>query len=236
MWATFSPAVEQVIYGLTGLTFKESAQVVADTGGPIMSAAIAPSLPHCSVQDSPPAGERIHSCRRRPVPQDTAILRLVASLLKDMGPSLDRQQRVQLARDLLSPGGKGRRQPPEMSVAKLCRLHLRHARTYYQKTNGGRTSEVDPIRYALQPLRRLFGRKRVSEFGPLRLKQVREEMVAAGWHRKTVNEQVGRIKRMFKWGGSDELIPADVYHALQAVDGLRMGRTTAPESSRSLSR
>lgn len=56
-------------------------------------------------------------------------------------------------------------------------------------------------------------------------------MIAIGWSRKTVNKQGGRIKRMFKWGVSQELIPAFVYQALSTVNGLRRGRTEARETS-----
>ncbi len=35
---------------------------------------------------------------------------------------------------------------------------------------------------------------------------------------------------MFKWGVSQELVPASIYHALQAVDGLRKGRSPAKET------
>ena len=34
---------------------------------------------------------------------------------------------------------------------------------------------------------------------------------------------------MFRWGVENELIPSSVHHGLQAVVGLRRGRTTAPE-------
>ena len=54
-------------------------------------------------------------------------------------------------------------------------------------------------------------------------------MVERGWCRKTVNNQVGRVKRMVKWAVENELLPADRYHALQAVAGLKLGRTTAPD-------
>ena len=37
------------------------------------------------------------------------------------------------------------------------------------------------------------------------------------------------VTRCFKWGASEELIPASVYHGLTAVEGLRKGRTAARE-------
>ena len=35
---------------------------------------------------------------------------------------------------------------------------------------------------------------------------------------------------MFKWGVTEELVPSSVYESLRTVEGLRKGRTTAPET------
>jgi integrase len=48
--------------------------------------------------------------------------------------------------------------------------------------------------------------------------------------RNVVNHRTSRIKRMFKWAVSEELLPGNVFHALQAVSGLRYGRTEARET------
>jgi hypothetical protein len=45
-------------------------------------------------------------------------------------------------------------------------------------------------------------------------------MVEKGWCRRDVNNEVGRIKRMFKWAVENELVPAERLHGLQAVPGL----------------
>ena len=61
------------------------------------------------------------------------------------------------------------------------------------------------------------------------LKSVRNHMVDAGLARTSINQHVGRIRRMFKWLGSEQLIPASLADALRLVDGLRVGRTSARE-------
>lgn len=157
---------------------------------------------------------------------------LLSRLLTVAVPALDMTARKQLAKGLLAVPRRGRRrrQRREMSIAKLCKLYCEHADNYYRRSDGCRTQESNTVRHALKPLRQMFGRKPVSSIGPLRLKEVRDAMVALGWYRKTVNSQIGRIKRMYKWGVANELVPSNVYHALEAVDGLRVGRTTAPES------
>ena len=93
----------------------------------------------------------------------------------------------------------------KVGVAQLCMAYVEHARTYCVK-NGRETSEVAAIQGSLRPFVKLHGRCRVSEFGPIRLKQVRDAMIDAGIVRKSVNRRIGRIKRMFKWGVENELI------------------------------
>ena len=55
-------------------------------------------------------------------------------------------------------------------------------------------------------------------------------MIERGMCRSNINKQIGRIKRVFKWAASEELVPGHVYHALQSLAGLRRGRTEARES------
>ncbi len=114
-------------------------------------------------------------------------------------------------------------------VVELIAGYLNFAKSYYRK-NGRLTSEYAAILHAVLPLKQLYGRKRVNEFGPIALQTVMARMVANGWARTTVNRQTGRIKRMFKWGVSQEIIPASIYHALSTVSGLRKGRTEARET------
>jgi integrase len=53
---------------------------------------------------------------------------------------------------------------------------------------------------------------------------------ARGWARKHINTAIGCIKRVFKWAVAEELVPAAVFQGLQAVEGLRKGRTEARET------
>lgn len=116
-----------------------------------------------------------------------------------------------------------------MTVDALIRLFWAHAEVYYRLVDGTQSSELDAFRQAARPLARLFGPTPADALGPRRLIAVRAEMIALGWCRATVNQQVGRIKRMFKWAVENELVAPGMFHGLQAVSGLRLGRTTAPE-------
>ena len=106
---------------------------------------------------------------------------------------------------------------------------MQFAATYYVK-NGSPTTEIDIIKSALRPLRSLYGTTPSDEFGPLRVKAVREEMIRSDLCRNEINKRVGRIKRCFKWGVENEIVAPSIHHALQAVAGLRRGRCGVRES------
>jgi len=55
-------------------------------------------------------------------------------------------------------------------------------------------------------------------------------MIAAGWRRKSINQQINRIRRAFRWGVSQELVQPDVLASLESVSGLRAGRSAVVES------
>lgn len=113
-------------------------------------------------------------------------------------------------------------------VKELLLRYWQFAAGYYVK-HGNTTSELACIRAALRPVRRLYGNLPATEFGPLALKAVREEMVRGGLCRSTINSNISRIRRMFAWGVEQELIPASILMALRAVSGLRAGRSGARE-------
>jgi integrase len=76
----------------------------------------------------------------------------------------------------------------------------------------------------------LYGRTPARDFGPLALQAVRQKMIEAKWCRTYINAQTSRLRIVFKWAVSNELIPPSVYHGLITVTGLKLGRTDARES------
>jgi integrase len=135
------------------------------------------------------------------------------------------QQGRQLGSRLTADG----RAEGELYITQLIVAYLKFAQGYYRK-HERLTSEYTDLIHALRPVKRLYGRQPVAEFGPLALQNVMQAFVDAGWARSTVNRQTGRVKRMFRWGVSRELLPACISDALDKVDGLRKGRTTARET------
>jgi hypothetical protein len=112
----------------------------------------------------------------------------------------------------------------DSTITELIALYWRFAERYYVK-NGQPTKKLAAIRDTVKPLKRLYGQQLVRDFGPLKLKTIRQAMIDAHPCRGTVNDRIGRIKRMFKWATENELVPPDVFHGLQAVSGLRRGRS-----------
>ncbi|NQT14424.1 MAG: site-specific integrase [Planctomycetes bacterium] len=116
-----------------------------------------------------------------------------------------------------------------VTVNDLILSYWRYVQTYYVK-HGRPTDEQAGIRSALRYVRRLYGHTPACEFRPLNLKAVRQAMIEADLSRGVVNQYVNRVRRMFKWGVENELVPVDVYQALMTVSGLRKDRSKARET------
>jgi integrase len=123
------------------------------------------------------------------------------------------------------PGGTS-----DITIVELVSRYRTHAERHYQKPDGTLTSTVDGIREAMRTLRVMYGTLPGREFGPLKLKAVRERLISDGLSRSTVNKRIMIIKAAFKWFASEELIPAAVAVALTTVKGLERGRSGAKES------
>lgn len=121
-------------------------------------------------------------------------------------------------------------EPDRITVAEVILAFHEHATRYYVDPDGNPTKELLVIRYALRPMRELYGTTPASEFGPLKLKAVRQRMIDTGLSRALINRRVGCIKRMVKWAASEELIPSRVAEAIRTVAGLERGRTDAREA------
>lgn len=117
----------------------------------------------------------------------------------------------------------------DLTIAELVNAHRKWAEARYVK-NGEPTSEVQSIRTALRPVVRLYGQCRVQEFGPLKLKACRTWFVQWGYTRGRINTLLTRIKGVFRWGVSNELLSGTIVHNLECVPGLRTGEEGVKES------
>lgn len=121
--------------------------------------------------------------------------------------------------------------PPhdEIAVVEIVALYLAHAEVHYRKPSGEPGVEFGNIKRACRQLKKLYGSTAAVDFSPRDLKTLQSVWVKTGIARSTVNRYVSIVKRLVKWAASEGHIPADTYLALTTVEGLRKGRTAAPD-------
>jgi integrase len=119
--------------------------------------------------------------------------------------------------------------PSSLSINELILRYWEFAQRYYVN-EGCPTKELTCMKEALRHLRAPYGSLPACDFGPLKLKTVRQQMIDADLARGVINNRINRIKRLIKWGVSEELIPPSVYEGIRAVAGLRFGRSDAKET------
>ena len=117
-----------------------------------------------------------------------------------------------------------------VSVNELMLAFLDHAEQHYRRADGSPTHEIDEYTLIIRYVRELYGDTAAAEFGPLTLKAVRQKFIDVGWCRSLVNQRIGRVRRMFKWAASEELVSVAVHQALATVQGLQRGRSGVRES------
>lgn len=123
---------------------------------------------------------------------------------------------------------KSLRELEGMPVVQVIERYRAFAMSYYAK-DGEPTKEFENLKYALKPLRELYGSTPCRDFGPKNLKAMQQHFVVARICRTQINKRIDKIKRMFKWAVSEELVPPSVLEGLRSVNGLRFGRTDAVE-------
>lgn len=131
--------------------------------------------------------------------------------------------------------------PTEPRVLSVNELLLQYAAKELPRFSEG---EQHPMRCVIRILRELFGETPAAEFGPLRLRVVRDAMIAGDpnatnaegkpkprkpWSRGVVNKQIKRVRAIFRWGVSFELVPQTVADALASVRSIVAGETSAEE-------
>jgi len=126
---------------------------------------------------------------------------------------------------------------PDSTITDLCQRFLDHALLYYQPRPGRPATEYEHFRIIAKVLLFYCPDLEIGDFGPRALKEVRQLMITGRWTcpprpwaRTTINRQIGRLKRMLRWGVAEELVPPTVLQACEAVAPLRKGRSEAGES------
>jgi len=114
---------------------------------------------------------------------------------------------------------------PDLTVNEMLVTFWDHVEKHYRVPHGTPSGEQDNFKYALRPLREMYGHTAAVQFGPLALKVIRQRFVESGLCRREVDRRVQKIRRAFKGAVSEELVPPSVFHGLQSVGGLKRGGT-----------
>lgn len=148
------------------------------------------------------------------------------------GTKISKHQYDLLIAEWLANGRTIPRQPSaadSFTIVELSDKYWQRCKQYYIK-NGQPTGEQAGVKAALKYLNEIYAMTLVRDFGPLGLETVRDAMIRAGNSRSYINQNIGRIKRMFRWGVSKQLVDVTVYQALKTLEGLKKGRTNAKET------
>lgn len=116
-----------------------------------------------------------------------------------------------------------------MLVIELIERYRAYAKGYYA-IEGRPTKEFASIDETLRSLDQLFGDEPAAEFGPRKLRELQAWLIAKGFARGVINQKIGRVKRMFRWAVAEELLEGRQLESLNAVEGLRYGRSAAKET------
>lgn len=103
-----------------------------------------------------------------------------------------------------------------ITVAELAARYLQMMKARYPNPRGN-TCEYRESLYAFRVALDLYGSLPATEFGPKAFKAVRQAMRDRGLRVTVTNHRMARIRRAFKWGTEEELLPPATWHALQAV-------------------
>jgi integrase len=116
--------------------------------------------------------------------------------------------------------------PATMTISTLVDAYQRHAEQYH----GAEHSETYAIKRLVKMLVKHFGGTLANDFGPSKLRLIREQLDDGKRTRHGVNRDAHRIKRIFKWAASEELVAVAVHQTLQTLAPLKRGKCKAPES------
>lgn len=157
-------------------------------------------------------GQRIHLGS----PDDPGTLARYHSVLAGYYERCAKQNLPAPAATLLTGG--------ECTVAEICAEFLKYAKEYYSNS----PAEVYRAKLVIQSLMSHAMMPAVA-FGPNAFREYQQGLIP-GHARKTVNDYMGTVRRMFRWAASREMIPVTVYQALETVEPLRRGRSDARDA------
>jgi integrase len=116
-----------------------------------------------------------------------------------------------------------------MTLETVIDLFLRHAETYYRRADGSQTREAVNCELALRSLRGTYGRRPVDDLSYADVLAARDELVAAGLNRTTINQRVGIWRRCIAWALENRHCSVATKSDVWALANMKKGRCASPE-------
>lgn len=181
-------------------------------------------------------------------------------LLGQYGTKASREAYNRLVGEWLAAGRQLAVPNADITIVELIERFKKHAEAFYVlpvKDPDGTpalnadgspktvpSGEWENYRIVLQQLRLAYGRTPAKDFGPLAFKALRNRVLVEhecigpdrkprkvpGWARSYTNRQMGRLRHVFRWAASEEILPQSIHQSLSTVDGLRAGKSRARET------
>lgn len=117
----------------------------------------------------------------------------------------------------------------DSTLTELAAAFLDYAADFYRRPDGSQTTEVQEFRRTFILLDQVAGQLPCDDLRPRHFKQLRQLMIEAGLSLGVINQRMGRIRRLMRWGVAEEVVSPSVADALAEVRDLPSGRGLAPE-------
>ena len=147
--------------------------------------------------------------------------------LGDWGSTEARQAYADLRREIIDRGNITTL--TETTVREVMESYLEWAESYYRHPDGSPTGEITNCRNAWRHMGLCLDESAI-DFGPRKLKAVRDQLIEQDLARSTVNKYTVRIVAGFRVAVENEMVPPSVHQALAAVKPLARGRSAAREA------
>lgn len=106
---------------------------------------------------------------------------------------------------------------------------MEHAETYYRHADGSPTREAVNCEIALRLIRAKFGTRPIDDITYQGILDARDELIAGGLNRGTINQRVGIWRRFFAWALEARLCLPQTKSEVLAVGNLKRGRSEATD-------
>ena len=117
-----------------------------------------------------------------------------------------------------------------LTVAELINKYRFHCEKHYRNADGTPTGSIETIKAIMKRLRERYGDYAADEFKPLAFKEFIKSVIADDCSRTYVNMVISKVKQMFRWGVSEELVESQTFERLDSVRGEQAGRSEARET------